>query len=251
MNINQKIKEYIRELPWAYNISRKVYLFFFPTALTPIQKQIKRTFRKKSSVFFVQVGAADGVKSDPIHDLIITDRRWTGIFIEPVGFVFQRLKRNYRNADRFIFENVAIATRRGKKKFYYVSEEAEAELGDDLRYRYDLVGSFDKDHVLEHFQHFHGDIEPYIIEEEINCVPLQEILDSNHVETLDLLVVDTEGFDYVVLSQVNFNKYNPLAIVYEHKHLSVHERKKAKALLKASGYNLVEYGIDTLALSED
>ena len=54
------------------------------------------------------------------------------IWFEPVGFVFQRLKQNYRNAERFTFENVAIAKERGVAKIYYVLERAKAKLGGTL-----------------------------------------------------------------------------------------------------------------------
>jgi FkbM family methyltransferase len=175
----------------------------------------------------------------------IKKKEWTGIFIEPVGFLFQRLKQNYEYSERFIFENVAIGTKKGRRKFYYVSEDAKAKLGDDLPHCYDKLGSFDRDHILRHLD---GSLEPYIVEEEIQCVPMQEIFDKNDVKKIDLLHIDTEGFDYKILSQINFKRYKPLVVLYEHKHLSADEKEKANSLLKTSGYSLFEYGGDTLAI---
>lgn len=244
MNIKQKIKLYTIKFPLVYNISQKIYNFFFPASQLSIQEQIEKTFRKKPSVFFVQVGSNDGVQGDPIHGLITKSKEWTGMFIEPVGLYFQRLKHNYENADRFIFENVAIGTERETKRFYYVLEEAKTEF-DDLPYWYNQLGSFDKNHILKQL----GDrLEPYIVEEEIECFPIQEIFDRNNVKTIDFLHIDTEGFDYKVLSQVDFDRYKPLIVLYEHVHLSADDREKAKLLLKTSGYRLVRYGFDTLAI---
>ncbi len=244
MKIKQNIEKSLKQFPFAYNRLRKIYrtLTLAPPVATD---KIEEILRKKPSVFFVQVGANDGVQADPIHNLISRNKTWTGIFIEPVGFLFQRLVKNYHNDKRFIFENVATGIERRKMKFYYVSEDAKAQLGDDLPLWYDQLGSFNKDHILTHFNE---KIEPYVVEEEIECVPLQEILQRNKVKKIDLLHIDTEGFDYKVLSQVNFEIYKPLVVLYEHRHLSVDEKEKAKLLLKRSGYSLCECGGDTLAI---
>jgi hypothetical protein len=80
---------------------------------------------------------------------------------------------------------------------------------------------------------------------------LQALLDRNGVKTVDLLNIDTEGFDYNVLSQVDFDRYKPLVILYEHKHLPVDEKNRAYELLTGRGYTCVEYGGDTLATLDD
>lgn len=244
MSMEQKAKEYIKRFPSAYNYLQKVYGFYHLHTEPPVQKQIQKLFENKSSVFFVQVGSNDGLKGDPIRSLITRHKEWKGIFIEPVGFLFERLKNNYNHEHRFIFENVAIGTEEKHLKFYYVSEEANKALRYELPYWYDQLGSFDKNHI---FKHLGYKIEPYIVEEDIKCVPIQEIFDRNSITAIDLLHIDTEGFDYKILSQVNFERYQPLIILYEHRHLSLEEREKAKSLLKTVGYALVEYRGDTLA----
>jgi len=211
-----------------------------------LQERIIRILKYEPSVFFVQVGSNDGLQGDPIHEFIMQNKSWSGIFIEPVRFLFERLRQNYQNADRFIFENVAISTEIGKRNFYYVSEKAKSELGSALPYWHDQLGSFDRNHIAKTLD---GMLEPYIVEEEIECVPLEQVLDRNQVITIDLLHIDTEGFDYKVLSQLNLKKYHPLIILFEHNLLSPDELEKARSLLKNAGYKLFEYGADTLALS--
>jgi len=82
---------------------------------------ILKNLKYNNSVFFVQVGSNDGMQGDSLHDIIVKNENWTGIFIEPVGFLFERLKRNYGNSDRLIFEKQAIAANRGVVEFFYVS----------------------------------------------------------------------------------------------------------------------------------
>ncbi len=127
------IKGYLRKFPLVYGTLKRVYRLFRPSDPT-LQQQILKTLGNKAEVFFVQVGSNDGVQGDPIHDLVQSRKGWRGIFIEPIDFLFRRLRQNYGDSDRFVFENVAISTKRETKKFYYVSEKAK-EL--DLPYWHD------------------------------------------------------------------------------------------------------------------
>ncbi len=244
------LKQFIKHLPGVGPVVGETYRLLFPrpvakTTAALITEGIWRTLSKQPSVFFIQVGANDGLHRDPIHDLIGNNPNWKGIFIEPVRFLFERLRLNYANQDRFVFENVAVATEKGMARFYYVAEDAKEKLGPQLPIWYDQLGSFDRNHILKHLE---GKLEPYIVETQVECVPLQEILDRNGVTELDLLHVDTEGFDYKVLAQVDFNRYRPRVVLYEHEHLSMEERQKAASLLNGSGYQVTQYEGDTLAI---
>lgn len=239
---NDGIKRYLRSFPLFYGIAKRVYRLFRGPEPT-MQQRIEKAVGRKSDVFFIQVGSNDGVQGDPIHDLIVSRESWRGIFIEPIDFLFQRLRKNYGEAERFIFENVAIGTEKGSRKFYYASEKAKSEL--ELPYWYDQLGSFDKSHI----ERMLGDeMSPYIVEEDVECLPLQDVLDRNRVDAIDLLHIDTEGFDYKVLSQLDFKKYKPSVILFEHHLLSDEEYVKARKLLRASGYRLLQFGNDILAI---
>jgi FkbM family methyltransferase len=246
--MKQAIKERLKRYPFVFGLSRRIYRTFFPTQQQEIQKIILKHIKHKNSIFFVQVGSNDGLQGDPFYDIIVTNNKWKGIFIEPVGFLFERLKRHYGNSDRFIFENKAIAPSQGELEFFYVSEQAKAELGDALPWWYDQIGSFDKNHILKHLD---GLLEPYILSEKINAVPLHDIFDKHKVKEVDIVHIDTEGYDYKVLSTINFSIYKPSVILYEHHHLSDVESKAAELLLKKNGYSCFQYGGDTLALSDE
>ena len=238
---NEKIKGYLRNLPIVYGAGKWIYRRFRQSDPT-IEERILKAVGSKPAVFFVQVGSNDGVQSDPVHALIVSRDNWSGIFIEPVDFFFQRLRNNYRDAERFVFENVAIGNEKGRRSLYYVSELAKSEL--DLPYWHEGLGSFDRSHITRAL----GDeISPYIVEADVECVPFQEVMDRNQVDAVDLLHIDTEGFDYQVLSQVDFRRYKPLAILFEHQHLSDEEFSKACKLLRRAGYRLIHCGQDILA----
>jgi methyltransferase FkbM-like protein len=89
---------------------------------------------------------------------------------------------------------------------------------------------------------------PYIVEEEVECLPLQEVFDRNRVESIDLIHIDTEGFDYKVLSQIDLRRYKPSVILFEHHLLSDEEFLQSRSLLRGTGYRLLQYGNDTMAI---
>lgn len=242
--VRKSVKRFLSDYPLVYGIALKIYLYFHKPELT-IQERILKALGSKSRIFFLQVGSNDGLQGDPLHELIAHDKKWTGVFIEPVGFLFQRLTKNYIDNGRFIFENLAIDLQRCTRTFFYVSPKAKEELGDELPYWHDQLGSFNRDHILKPLA---GKLEPYIVEEQIKCVPLQDVLDRNNVTEIDLIHIDTEGYDYKILSQVDLSRYKPSIILFEHQLLSPDELQKARLKLQHAEYELFEYGADTLAV---
>jgi FkbM family methyltransferase len=219
-------------------------------ALTPESEEIWTALESAEDVFLVQVGSNDGVQGDPLHPLIRAHPGWRGLFIEPVPYQFERLRRNYVRLpaarSRFSFENVAIAAEPGRRPFYYVSEQARAR-GDDLPIWCEQLGSFDREHIVSHLE---GRLAPHIVEQDVECATLSDVLVRNRVERLDLLHVDTEGYDYEVLLQLDWQRWRPRVIVFEVVHLTEPERAEAVALLRSQSYRLSLLGYDLLATCE-
>jgi hypothetical protein len=65
-----------------------------------------------------------------------------------------------------------------------------------------------------------------------------------------VLVIDTEGFDYQIIRQVDFKRIHPDIIVYEHKHLSRQDALACRQLLQKQGYALEKHLGNTLAWCE-
>src|SRR5262245_48292496 len=66
---------------------------------------------RRGQVTFIQIGANDGLRNDPIREFIVRDA-WTGVLVEPLPDVFDLLKKNYsgRAAARLEFVNAAISS---------------------------------------------------------------------------------------------------------------------------------------------
>lgn len=245
--MRETLKRWVGRFPALYRGLKRIRDTIWPPPEDPLKVRLKSLLKRRRDVFFVQVGSNDGVQGDPIHDLIVKRRDWRGILIEPVPFVFRRLRKNYGDSDRIKFENVAIGTRTESRPFFYVAEDAKRLFGDELPFWYDQLGSFDKHHILKHLD---GALEPYIVSEPVQCVPLEDVLSRNRVERIDLIHIDTEGFDYEVLRQIDFRRFRPAVILFEHEHLTASDAIEAERLLLEHGYSLEKYAGDTIAALE-
>jgi FkbM family methyltransferase len=193
---------------------------------------------------FVTVGANDGVLGDPVADLLLADPRWKGLLVEPVPSCFRRLQANYKDPERFSLEQVAVGPTAGVATFYAVSDLAREALP-GLPAWTDQLGSFDRNHILKHLD---GVLAPFVEEIRVTVVPLVELLRVHGIDSVQLLHIDTEGFDFEVMRSLDFNACTPTGILAEHLHLSPHARSEMKRFMEARGYDVVDCGSDYFGL---
>jgi FkbM family methyltransferase len=208
-----------------------------------LDKVIMQHASNTDRFFFIEIGSNDGMIHDPLYQYV-GKYKWTGILVEPVSCYFNRLKRNYSNSDKLIFENVAISDKVEIREFYRIEEISY------LPTWCKGLGSFYRDILLKH-KWVIPDIEDYIVEEKVQCISFQMLLEKHGVSTIDLLMIDTEGYDYEIIKQIDFKGLKPNIIMYEHKHLRQPERKDCKSLLRSNGYLLTRFLSNTLAYLAD
>lgn len=67
---------------------------------------------------------------------------------------------------------------------------------------------------------------------------------------MDLLQIDTEGYELEILQSIDFKKCSVRFINFEH--VLLHEKKvTAEKLMKKNGYNLVDYQQDTFCFKKE
>lgn len=197
------------------------------------------------AAFFVEIGANDGDQHDHLRPFLDAGR-WRGIMVEPVPYVFARLQANYGGRAGIILENAAIADRDGELPFYHL-EQAENRAAAGLPRWYDGIGSFSREAVLTHAALVPG------LQERMVCVPVpcltfSSLCAKHGVDRVDLLVVDTEGYDHEILRNLDWDTHRPRLVVYEHYHLSASDRAQVRELLEDHGYASLEEGFDTWCL---
>jgi len=198
-------------------------------------------YNNKKDFFFIQVGSNDGKTGDPIHRLV-SRYKFKGILIEPVYYLYKKLLRTYSKQNNLIFKNVAIANKRGYKNFYRIEENNEP----NNPWWYDQLGSFNKEVVLKHKDSI-PNFDKHFITEKVNCITFNELIEENQVDKIDLLHIDTEGYDYEIIKLVDFNKIKPKIILYENHHLNMQDKIKCMEYLKNKGYSIIFMGGDTFA----
>jgi FkbM family methyltransferase len=193
------------------------------------------------SARFVQVGANDGVTLDPLRRQILL-RQWSGVHVEPVPSIFERLRVN-TGCRRLALENVAIADRSGLLPFYSVSDDPALGFPAWVK----LLGSFRREVVESHAQ-FVPQIASHVICTPVPTMTWGELLDRHGRDRIDIVQIDAEGYDYQLLRTFPFERCLPSLMMYEHRHLSEPDRQACRSLLERQGYELLPLEFDTLAL---
>ena len=191
--------------------------------------------------FFVQIGSNDGVIHDPLFQYI-NRYRWRGILVEPIDYYFQRLKENYKNNPQLVFENVAISKIQEIRDLYRVKEGL-----DFLPAWSKGLGTFYPDVLLKH-RWLIPRLKNYIVKERVPCISLKQLFERHGVTKIDLLMIDTEGYDFEIIKQLDFDIIKPNIIIYEHKHLKSHDKIICEQLLTRQRYSLSRHFSNTMAV---
>lgn len=189
---------------------------------------------------FVQIGANDGVIYDPINRFV-NQYNWKGVLVEPVKSYFDQLTQNYHGLTRLRFENAAISSADGQRQFYRIKDGI-----DFLPSWCNGLGTFHLDVLLTHKWAI-PNIEDYVVAETVTTITLASLLKKYAIDELDLLVIDTEGHDYEIIRQIDFDRLCPKILLYEHQYIDPADRSHCQDLLKNRGYELAFHQGNTLA----
>lgn len=181
--------------------------------------------------FFVQVGANDGLADDPIQTLI---RRyhWKGILLEPQPTAYKDLLVNYHGEDQPVIENAALAPADRTMTLWTIpGSSGLATFDQSLAHSYAKLG------------------EP--IDISVKAISVPSLLAKYQIKDIDLLQVDTEGYDFEVIKMfLTEASVRPKLINYEYIHLSTKDRRACIELLGRLGYKMIRAGAegnDTIA----
>jgi FkbM family methyltransferase len=194
---------------------------------------------------FVEIGSNDGVQHDHLRPFIL-ERGWRGVMVEPVPYVFERLRENYGSVGRVELENAAIADRDGPLPFYYLRPPAHGE-SDALPSWYDGIGSFSREVVMSHADHI-PDIESRIVRADVPTMTFESLCAKHGLASVDLLLIDAEGYDHRIIRSIDLAARHPTLLAYEHYHLDPAERRECASWIRDRGYETMEEGFDTWCL---
>ena len=105
------------------------------------------------------------------------------------------------------------------------------------------IGSFDKQHILNHKSKRFNINEDDIENIEIDFITFDNLIKKYEIDSIDNLQIDVEGAEYEILKTIDFKKTNISSIQFESKHFDGTftegpKLKKIKEKLLANGFNL-------------
>ncbi len=212
-----------------------------PSQINISPSEIISLFGPEKIDSFVSIGANDGVKNDHLASFI-TKYKWHGIMIEPMPDNFTRLKKHFGDNKNIVLENMGVSEKNDISDFYYIKDIAPDEPD-----WYDQVGSFDRDVFYKNIS-----VEPSLLNrvgvEKIQTSTLDEITRKHGFGKIDLVMIDTEGYDYKILKSLDLDKINAEIIIFEYEWLTNYETKQAIKMLVHAGYRTIINGIDCIAI---
>jgi FkbM family methyltransferase len=171
---------------------------------------IETFIKKNNDLFFIQIGANDGKSFDPIYELVTNNpKNMRGILLEPVKDYFEKLKINYEKHSNIIIFNLAVHNSNKEMTIYRV-DPIKIERN-ELPKTAQGIASFYKNH-----HELSGTPEDCIIKEKVQCISLLDLLKRHQVTEIDLLQIDTEGYDSEIILNLDFKSIRPKIIHFEH-----------------------------------
>jgi len=182
---------------------------------------------------FIQIGAYDGVSTDPLWKYI--ERcGWRGIMLEPQPGPAGQLGELYRENKDIVVLEAALDRERGIRSLYTVESDRIPKWAGGM-------ASFYREQLLKQNYLIEG-IEAMVRELKVRCIPFSDVLDSLPSERLDLLQIDAEGADGYILSLFPFDRIRPAIIHWEIKNMTRKEKEDVLDLLIRYGYRVAPSG---------
>jgi len=200
---------------------------------------------KHEEIFVIVIGANNGELTDFLSTYLILPNV-KGILVEPVSYLFKELQEKFANNKNFHLENSAIYRSNRKKNMFRISQS------EDLPEWADGLGSFNKGNLMLHKTDIPS-IDSKIVKELVNCITFNSLMKKYNAERINVLQVDTEGYDYDIIKLIDFNRFRPDLILLEYLHLTYYQYFAAINLLRSNNYRVFRNrgSMDLLAVDDE
>ena len=137
------------------------------------------------------------------------------LLIEPVPYNYEALEREYSNKENFFLCKSAIFDNSSKQDFFYVKKKSIKKLG---KHWATGIGSFDKNHILNHKSKRFKITDEDIQKEEVEFITFNDLIEKFLIHSIKKLQLDVEGAEYKILNSIDFKKIDIKEIIFESKH---------------------------------
>ena len=242
MNKLDYFKKYIRHwlLKFKLRISR-----IGPYSIFDFESFLYRHLTVHKTLTFLQIGANDGIMNDPVYQFNVANRNVvSGFVLEPLPDIFEKLAENYRSCPGIKPVNLAIHATQSEMVLHRVKPDRAAEVPVFAR----GIASFDATHWKKTTLVPNAD---FMEQVKVKCVSFADFIKLNAINRLDLLLLDTEGYDYQILMSIDFTHIKPRMIRFEHgvrnQVMSPENFTKVCSYLNSFGYQIIAESYDATA----
>ena len=193
----------------------------------------RRMLESNHEFTFIQVGAFDGVSTDPLYKYI-TRYGWRGVLLEPQPRAATKLRELYRGNDRILVLEAAVDGRPGRRTLFTVDSESVPTWAGGM-------ASFQRENIVKNSYLIPG-LEAMIGEITVNCITFTDVIQHLPPGRLDLLQIDAEGADGHILSLFPFDRIVPAIIHWESKNLTKLQQEDVLDVLSEHGYRFARSG---------
>lgn len=199
---------------------------------------LKSFFKRisKENVFFIEIGANDGIEGDPIYRYVL-QYNLSGIYIEPQKKVFEKLVQNFHKQSNIYFENIAISSKEGEIELFIPKDNGKLSSAITSLM---ASTSLDKGNL--------GFFENYEIEK-VKAKTFKYLIEKYDLTKKGeiFLLIDVEGNEKDIIYSIDFNSCKPKYIYFEHIHLTYDTHANINKYLQSLGYKIYFSKQDTLA----
>ena len=176
---------------------------------------VLKFYKNKKNGYFVEIGASDGINLSNTY-LLETEFDWKGICVEPIPYNYEKL---IINRPKSICFHEAVYNQSG------------LNLEFDISNNFDLLSG-----ISENIDCYRTRVDANKTTIIVPTISLTDLLDRAKAPSfIEYLSLDTEGSEYEIIKNFNFNKYKFGLIDIEHNNIEP-RRTYIKNLLLNNGY---------------
>jgi len=195
---------------------------------------IDKIIQQKRGGTFVDIGAHNGIIFSNTY-FLEKERNWSGVCIEPIPELFNELKQNRKCK----IISGCVSNKKGVMKFLRITG------------KHNMLSGLKESMDAEHLKRITKDTKAHggeIIEIDIKCYILNDILAENKLYNIDYCSIDTEGAELDILKSIDFDQFYIKIFSIENSEISMEIRN----LMKSKGYKLLCVpGVDEIYIKRD
>ena len=177
--------------------------------------EVIKSYNNKENGFFIEIGASDGIEFSNTY-LLETQYKWNGICCEPIPKIFDELVKNRPNS---ICYNKAVYNKSGLILNFDIANDSHMLSG-----------------ISEHIDTYRSFVDNNKDTIQIESISLLDLLNNaNAPSFIEYMSLDTEGSEFEILKNFDFEKYTFGLIDVEHNYIEP-RRTEIKNLLLSKGY---------------